>query len=144
MPPPDFKVLSAAEVAETKQKQFETDNPQLALWLRIKGRLLEDDGVSYFESDMKGAALPALKGRVIEAKPACRPKELLIAIEGSTAEVSLKLDKALNGKPQLPAELQWQGEAEAFTKSPFLVSARAEAGSVQGLTLTPCSVTPRK
>jgi hypothetical protein len=139
LPPPDFKILTATEIANIKQHDFETNNPQLALWQKIKARLLEDDGTQYFESDMKGAALPELKGMLLEAKPACRPRELIIAVSESTPEVTLKLDKPLAGKPQLHAELQWQGEPEAFTRSPFMLTVKTDA--VPGLAVEKC-ITP--
>ena len=39
MPPPDFKLASATEVAQEKEAQFEKSNPQLALWMKVKGQL---------------------------------------------------------------------------------------------------------
>jgi hypothetical protein len=138
LPPVDFKVLSAAEVATLKETQFEQENPQIALWIKIRTRLLEDDGAQYFESEMKEAALPRLKGTLLEARPACRPRELLVAVQQPRAEITLKLDKPLTGQPDLNASLQWEGQPTAFTKDPFMLTMNTDGSSLQGLTTNPC------
>jgi len=140
MPPPDFKIETAAEIAERKRAQFEQEHPQIATWMKIKARLLEQDGPQYFESDLKGAALPQLTGTLVEAKPACYPRELVIAINQPTAEVTLKLDRPLAGKPQLHTELQWAGEPQTFRKDPFMLTVKSD--SIEGLARDKCTVAP--
>lgn len=145
LPPADFRIMTAVEIADRKREQFEKDNPQLALWMKIKDVLSADGGEQYFDTQMKDTQVPMLKGVLIEAKPACRSKELLVAVplpdaqQPAQAEIRLKLDKPMAGKPELNAELQWEGVASAFTRQPFLLTMDAETGKIQGLKTTPCA-----
>ena len=143
LPPADFQLESGADVALKKQAEFEKSNPQLALWTKIRAALTAANGNDYFESELKNSAVPALAGMVVEAKPACRPKELRIAIkepnqDATDAQINLKLEKPLNGKPEVPADIQFEGVPSAFSSSPFLLTMDAEAGKITGLKLTPC------
>ena len=97
-------------------------------------------GEQYFEGTLKNAAVPKLKGTVVEGKPACRSKELLVALSDAThAEVSLKLDTALTGKPEAGVEVQWEGVPSAFTLDPFMLTMDTEKAKVENLTTTPCA-----
>ena len=91
--PADFKIKTAAEIAAEKEEDLKKTNPQLALWLNLKGQLLSPEGQTYFDSSMKGAAVPKLRGWIISAKPAVKSKELLVSMEGKdqAANVTLKL-----------------------------------------------------
>src|SRR5476649_2174118 len=115
LPPAGFKIKTDAETATEKEAEFEKTNPQLALWMKLKGALSDTGGEQYFAGTLKDMQVPKLKGTLVEAKPACRPKELLVALplpdaQGTPrAEITLKLDKALTGKPQASTEFQWQG-----------------------------------
>jgi tetratricopeptide (TPR) repeat protein len=143
-PPAGFTIRTASEIAADKEASFEQNNPQLALWMKIKGALVDTNGDQYFESQLKNSAVPQLKGTLVEGRPACRPKELLIAVGSQdTAEISLKLDKPLTGKPETGVELRWEGVPSAFTSSPFLLTMDTETAKVQGLKTTPCGA-PRK
>ena len=94
-PPDGFKIKSQIEIAHEKEQEFEKSNPQLALWMKIKGQLADANGEQYFEGQLKSADLPPLKGTLVEAKPACKSKELIVALsDASHAEVTLKLDAA--------------------------------------------------
>lgn len=150
LPPADFRIASAAQIADAKEAEFEKDHPQLALWMKIKAALLDTNGEQYFESQLKDAAVPQLIGTLVEARPACRPRELLVAVPelgaqepdvGArlTAEILLKLDQALDGKPELNASFEWEGVPSAFTKEPFLLTMDAEKSKLQGLNFTPCA-----
>jgi hypothetical protein len=150
LPPADFKIKTASEVAEEKEAQFDRTNPQLALWMKIKGALADTAGEQYFESQLKNSAVPALRGTLVAGKPACRPKELLVAVPlpdaeaPLKAEITVKLDKPLTGKPEPNTEFQWEGVPTAFTKDPFDLTMETETAKIQGLKTTPCAVTPRK
>jgi tetratricopeptide (TPR) repeat protein len=146
--PAGFHIKTATELAEEAQRKFEESNPQLAMWMKIKAALSDTDGAQYFESSLKGAAVPKLKGTLIDAKPACKSNTLLIAVplpdaQGApVAEIALKLDPPLTGKPALDTEVQWEGVPSAFTQSPFLLTMDTEKTSIDGLKLTPCTVAP--
>jgi hypothetical protein len=156
-PPADFKIKSSTEVDIEKQAAFQAQYPQLALWLGIKSQLTAANGDQYFEGQLKGAAVPKLKGVLMDAKPACRSKELLVAVpepdqQGTPQSViTLKLvndDKpdALSGKPDTGAtvEIQWEGVPSAFTKEPFMLTMDTEKASITGLNVTPCAPPVKK
>jgi hypothetical protein len=150
LPPAGFKIKSVTEIADEKQAEFEKSNPQLALWMRIKGALADTNGEQYFASNLQGTQVPQLRGVLVEARPSCRPKELLVAIplpdarQPIQAEVLLKLDKPLSGKPEANAEFHWIGAPTAFTKTPFLLTMDAEVDKLEGLKTSPCAVTKQK
>jgi len=147
LPPTDFKIPSKQEIADAaaadkakKEEEFRKNNPMLALWVRIKAALTAADGATYFENSMKGAGLPGgvdsvteFKGKLIEAKPALRPKELVLSIEdGKTPDVTLKLDAPLVGKMEPGAEIGFQGIATAYTASPYMVTFDVEKAKITG------------
>jgi hypothetical protein len=142
LPPAGLTIKTREEIADEKQAQLERTNPQLALWLRVKNQLTNADGEQYFESQMKGSAFPQLSGTLMEALPACRPNELLVAIPVPDSplhtELRLRLDKALTGNPERNAPLHWEGVPTAFTRDPFLLTMDVEKAKLQGLTVTPC------
>src|SRR4029077_8577714 len=145
MAPAGFKIKSATEIATEKEEEFKKTNPQLALWMGIKKQLADTGGEQYFERTLKNAALPKLKGTVEEGKPACRSKELLVALsDGTHPEVSLKLDTALTGKPEAGTEIQWEGVPSAFTKDPFMLTMDTEKAKIENLKTTPCGAAPVK
>jgi len=145
LPPDGFKIKTATEIANEKEAQFEQSNPQLALWMKIKAALSDTNGDDYFNNQLKGAAVPQLKGTLVDAKPACRSKELLIAVplpdaqQPLQAEITFKLDAPLTGKPELNAEIQFEGVPSVFTKDPFMLTVDGEKAKVEGLKTTPCT-----
>src|SRR5260370_33680798 len=69
LPPADLKIETASAIANRKQAEFEQSNPQLALWMRIKGALADTNGTTYFDNELKDTAVPAMKGTLFEGKP---------------------------------------------------------------------------
>lgn len=149
-PPPDFTLKSQAQLATDQQAQFAKDHPELALWQGIKAQLTGDNGAQYFDTQLKDAAVPKLKGVLVSAKPACKAKELLVAVPMPdatppyTAEIALKLDAPLTGKPPANAEFSWQGVPSAFTKTPFLLTMAVEKAKLADLTTEPCAAAPAR
>jgi hypothetical protein len=149
LPPADFTIRTATEIAESRRLKFEKDNPQLALWMKIKGALSDSNGEQYFAGELKDSAVPPLKGTLMEATPECRPKELLVAVplpplpdaqqQSAPIEIRLKLDKPLTGKPEVKTEFQWEGVPSAFTREPFLLTMDVETARLQDLKTTPCA-----
>jgi hypothetical protein len=150
-PPDDFSVKTASEIAEAAQKEFQTKNPQLAMWMGIMGELADTYGVLK-EHDMSGEnGAKLLKGTLLEAKPACRAKDLLVAIPmpnatgTPVAEIDLKLDAALTGKVETGGEIQFNGVPMAFSKEPFMLTMGSAKDKIDGLTITPCApAAPKK
>ncbi len=147
-PPAGFRIKSVTDIAQEKQAVFETEHPQTALWIRIKGQLADTNGDQYFQGQLKDAAVPQLRGTLVEAKPACHPKELLVAVplpdtsKPLMPEISLRLDKPLGGKPDADSEFRWEGVPTAFTKDPFLLTMETETAKIEGLTTAPCTSAP--
>jgi len=141
-PPADFKIKTAAEIAAEKEEDLKKTNPELALWLNVKGQLLSPDGQTYFDSSMKGAAVPKLKGWLVSAKPAVKSKELLVSMEGKdqAPNVTLKLvgsdgttPAPLTGKPEVGTEIEFEGIGDSFSKDPFMVTFGVEKAKITGL-----------
>ncbi len=146
MPAADFKIKTANEIAVEKEEEFKKSNPQLALWMGVKKQLTAADGAQYFESQMKGTAVPPLKGKVISAKPAVRSKEIVVGVaDPNTPEITLKLDTPLKGKPELGEEIEFEGVPSAFTPDPFMITFDVETAKIKGLTVkaAPAPVTKK-
>jgi hypothetical protein len=147
-PPAGFAIKSAIEIAQEKQDAFVKEHPELALWINIRTALAAASGEDYFASELKDAAVPPLKGVLLEATPACRPATLMVAVplpgapSQPAAEVALKLAKPIAGKPELGAEFRWEGVAVAFAKTPFLLTMETAAEKITGLEISPCTPPP--
>jgi hypothetical protein len=153
-PPAAFKIETASDIDARKEEEFKAKYPQLALWLGIKRQLSDTNGEQYFETSLKNAAVPKLKGTLMEGKPACRSKELLVAVpepnqQGTLlAVITLKLidaaDKpdALTGKPDTGVEIQWEGVPSGFTREPLMLTMDTEKAKIEGLKTTPCTPPP--
>lgn len=150
LPPADLKIETATAISNRKQAEFEQSNPQLALWLRIKGALADANGATYFDNELKDSAVPPMKGTLLEGKPACKSKELLVAIPlpdekgNPVAEITLQLDTPLTGKPEVGGTIQWTGVPKAFTKDPFMLTMETEKAKVENLKSSPCAAAPAK
>jgi hypothetical protein len=146
LPPDGFKIKTATEISEEKQAEFEKSNPQLALWMKIKGALADTNGEQYFAGQLKDSQVPQLRGTLVEAKPACRPKELIVAVplpgNSPTPEITLKLESPIAGKPELNQEFHWEGVPVSFSKDPFMLTMDTSKEKLQGLKTTPCAGAP--
>jgi hypothetical protein len=141
LPPEGFKVKSVAEIAQEKRAKFEQEHPEFALWTRVKDALAAENGTQYFESELKDAAVPQLRGTVVRATPECRPKELVIStLQSQEPEIALKLDKPVAGKLTGTPEIVWEGVPVAFQPAPFLLTMDAEVAKISGIETTPCTV----
>ncbi len=149
LPPDNFMIESSAAVALRKQKEFQEKYPQLALWMGIKSSLAGTGGPQYFEEQLKNSQVPKLKGMLVEGKPACRSKELLVSVpepnQQGTAQtvITLKLDEAMTGKPEA-GEIEWEGVPSAFTPDPFMLTMDTEKAKVEGVKTTPCAAPAHK
>jgi hypothetical protein len=144
LPPSGFTIASAAEIEQRRQADLESKNPELALWLKIKAALDAPNGATYFTAELKGAGVPRLKGLLIQARPECRPRELLVALSkpDAPAEVLLQLEGPLTGKPAVGSEIQFEGIPTSFTQEPFLLTMSAETAAIHGLHLSSCVAPP--
>ena len=126
-PSPDRKDKEAADAA--------AKNPELTLWKNLKAELTGANGATYFESSMKGALLPTLKGKVVSMTPALKPKTVVMALEdGTTPDATLKFETPLAGKVDVGTELSFEGVPESYTTSPFMVMFAVEKDKLHGWT----------
>ena len=123
LPPPDFKIKSSAEVQADKEEELRKTNPLLAVFMRIKEGLTGPEGTSFW-NEMKGKAMPELRGTVVSAKPAVKPKVVELAMSQSqTAEVTLtNPETSARCKLDPGAVINFKdAEAKDFTPTPFML-----------------------
>lgn len=147
IPPDDFKIKSKQEILAEQEKQLLETNPQLALWVRMKGALSASDGASYF-NNIKESLVPGgvevgetnkvkiekFKATVVSSTPAARPKELVVGISGpDMSEATLRFDKPLAAAVPAGTPIEFSGVAKEFTADPFMVVFAVEAEDVTGL-----------
>jgi hypothetical protein len=155
-PPAGFTIETAAAAANRKQKELADLQPQLSLWARIRAQLADANGQQYFDGQLKDldvagpAGARALKGIVVEGRPACRPKELLVAVpdpDGKPAtrtELALRLDSPMAGKAVTGDEIEWDGVPRLFTRDPFMVTMDVPRARISGLAVAPCDPPPAR
>ena len=139
-PPAGFTIKDVITLKAENEEKFKKENPGLALWMTLKQALTAPDGQQYFDTNMKGAEVPGgagglqtLKGKLISAKPALHPKELVLSIgDGTTPDVTLHIDAALPGKSDPGVEIEFSGVPSSFTKEPFNVTFDVEKKKVGG------------
>ncbi len=141
--PEGFKILSQDEILQAQEKELETSNPQLAVWVKMKRGLGAPDGASYFESSVKNAHIPGgievggqkivkLKGTVVSATPAARPKEVVVGIsQAEMSEATLRFATA-QGKIEPGTQIEFSGVPIEFTADPFMVVFEVEPADVLG------------
>ncbi len=149
MPPAGFKIETGTEIALRKEAEFKEKYPELALWMSIKGALSAPDGENYFKENMLGGVeIKNLKGQVMEASPECNPTTLKVGIpepdQKSTlvAEITLKLENPVKGKPAIGQPIKFDAVPAAFTKDPFMLTMDVDGDKIPELQVEAC--TPAK
>jgi tetratricopeptide (TPR) repeat protein len=141
-PPAGFAIKNANEIAQASaadEDKWNSEHPVEARWKTLKMALSAPDGSSYFDMGMKGAELPTLKGKVVKLEPAVKPKTVLVALEdgksdGTTADATLKFEMPLPGKVDVGTELTFEGLADSFTQSPFMLVFNVDKDKLHGWT----------
>jgi len=133
-PPPDFTIKSQQQKMIEQEEAMKSADPQKYLWFSVKRELIGENGPAYFEMGVKGSGLPKLKGKLVSAMPANKPKELTIAImDDSTPEIKLIVDKPFGGAPPPGTVLEFEmAVPETFTPEPFLVTATIDQEQITG------------
>lgn len=132
-PPEGWKITSGQEELAKKMDKIKEENPQLYLWIQIKEGLTGPGSADYW-NQLKGSAMPKLKGKVVSATPPARPKELIVGISNADMqEVKLLLDAPV-GKVEPGLEIEFtEAVAKEFAADPFMLTADAEVAKVTGL-----------
>jgi hypothetical protein len=122
LPPADLKIKSSAEIAAEKEEELRKSNPLLATFMAIKDGLTGAEGAKFWE-DMKGKAMPKLRGTVVSITPAAKPKILGLAMSQSTeAEILLTPETVIPRNLQTGTTIEFEGaEAVEFTARPFQI-----------------------
>ncbi|MBI3697178.1 MAG: hypothetical protein HY238_20375 [Acidobacteria bacterium] len=130
LPPADLKIKSSEEIRAEKEEELKKSNPKLATFMAIKDGLTGSDGANFW-NQMKGTAMPPLRGTVISAKPAVRPKVVELAMSQSTdVEITLTApESSARCKLDPGATIEFENaEAKEFTASPFML--KMEGGKI--------------
>lgn len=135
--PADLHIKSTADMTNEKNEREAKEaanNPQLTLFKNLKGQLTAADGETYFNGTLKGSAVPALKGKVVSATPAARPKTIVVAItDATTPEVTLNVTPPVAAAVPAGTEIQFEGVPSAFSKEPFNLTFDVERAKISGL-----------
>jgi hypothetical protein len=133
-PPSDFKIESAASVANRKRMdELERSNPELAAWLRMKQKLESPEGDKYFTESVRINPLPKLKGILIRSSPPKKPMELVLALSDDISEeVLLKLSTPLPNEAERGTRLSFEGTAESFTQKPLKLIVNGTREKLEG------------
>jgi tetratricopeptide (TPR) repeat protein len=140
-PPASFTIKNANEIAQASaanEEDYNNKHPSEALWANLKMALTAPDGANYFMM-MKGSEVPTLKGKVIKLEPAIKPKTILLAMEDksnntTTADATLKFEMPLAGKVEEGTELTFEGVADSYTASPFMLVFEVDKDKLHGWT----------
>jgi len=155
----ELKAKAAGEVfpevpfiIKTKQQEdieqleeLKKTNPQLAIWVQMKQELSGPGGAAYSEQ-LKGAALPKFKGKVVSHEPAMNPKKIVVGISDASApEITLEIDEKgfLPGKVDPGTELEFEGVGKEFTADPFNLTVTVEKEKITGWTGKAAPVTKK-
>jgi tetratricopeptide (TPR) repeat protein len=144
-PPGDFKIESIADIEKARLAKEEAEakaNPMLALWKTLKDAVTAANGQEYFDSNVKGAALPGgangvteFKAKVVSMEPAARPKTVLVSIAdptGKVADAMLKFETPLATKADPGTDISFSGIADSFTKDPFTIAFVVDKKDLKG------------
>lgn len=110
-------------------------DPQTVLWMQIKKQLTRSEGERYFEANLKGSALPLLKGTVVSALINPGVSRLVLKMPGSEGpDVTLIV---YNGSAKLAAtpgtNIGFYGKGEAFSTKPFMLTLDVAVENLQGI-----------
>jgi hypothetical protein len=129
LPPADFSIKSTADLQrEQAEAEAAADaaDPVFATWKTIKAGLTGDGDAAYFDANVKTAELPPdgkkFKGKIVSMKPATSPKTLVMAYKDPAGDITLVLETPLRGKMDIGSELEFEGQATAYTKAPFMLT----------------------
>jgi hypothetical protein len=143
IPPAGFHIDSKDELLAKQEEELTKTNPQLALWVKIKGELSGPNAQQYFVSSLKGAAVPPpegingvkkFKGSVVGTSPEKKPTAIIVGISSKEmSEVTLKFEKPLAAVPEKGTELEFSGAPSAFDADSKMLTFDVDPADVTGL-----------
>lgn len=138
-PPTDFAIKTKQQEDMEGLEELKKTNPQLAMWVQMKQELQGPGSAAYVEQ-IKDAALPKFKGKVVSMDPAVNPKKIVVGISDASApEITLEIaDKGfLPGSVEPGTELEFEGVGKTFTADPFNLTVEVEKEKITGWTGKP-------
>ncbi len=133
--PAGFAIKTKQQEDIEQLEELKKSNPQLALWVQLKQELTGANAVTNFESNLKGAALPKLKGILVSSEPAVNPKKIVVGIsDASTPEITIELEggAAFRGKADPGTEIEFEGIGKEFSSDPFNLTVEVEKEKLTG------------
>lgn len=144
--PPEGFVIKTKQQEDMEQlEDLKKTNPQLAMWVQMKQELAGPGSAAYFEQ-IKGAALPKLKGKVVSLDPPVNPKKIVVGISDASApEITIEIDEKgfLPGSVEPGTELEFEGVGKEFSADPFNLTITAEKEKIVGWTGKPVAATKK-
>jgi hypothetical protein len=130
LPPAEFKIASVKDIAEAKLKQEEEAakaDPMGAMWKNLHTELSGPNGTQYFESGLKDAAVPRLRGTVVSHTS----KSIVLALsDKTTPQVTLELETPITGKAEPGTVIEFEGVGKTFTREPFMLTMDTERAKI--------------
>ena len=112
-------------------------DPQTALWRALKKQLSGSKGEQYFEANVKGTALPPLKGTLMSALINEGVSRAVLKMPGSEEpDVTLVVHNGsakLKDKPTPGINIEFAGVAGMFSTDPFMLTFDVDIGNLRGL-----------
>ncbi len=129
-------ILAAATLSLSGFAQTQ-EGPQRALWMAIRKQLIAPGGDEYFNSNLKGSMLPALKGELISGLFNDGVSKIVLGLtDPKIPEVTLILHNGLTrvkGEPKPGTEIEFHGVGMDFTKHPFMLTFDVAITGIKGL-----------
>jgi hypothetical protein len=133
--PAGFAIKTKQQEDIEQLEELKKTNPQLALWVQLKQELTGANAATNFESNLKGAALPKLKGKLVSMEPAVNPKKIVVGIsDASTPEITIELEGGtpFRGKADPGTEIEFEGIGKEFSADPFNLTVEVEKEKITG------------
>lgn len=136
VPPPDFKIGSAAAKANQEAKGQEdrmNQHPDYKLWVTIKTNLTAPDGQNFFNNTVKDAEIPgtavpgvtSFSGTVISVDPPDKPTTITLGVDDpKVPDATLTFSEPINPvTPIKPGDtLTFSGVAASYTPTPYMLT----------------------
>jgi|SRR5579863_679275 len=135
-PPPDFKISTLdGDPAPGADDPFDKANPDIALWRRVRGAVLVNDGGASYFAMVRGELFPPgnpgsfamFRGTVV-ARPSAR--ELLVNVDSPEGDALLQFDPPIQTKMSPGDKVEFRGVIESYSKSPYVLTLRAKASDL--------------
>jgi hypothetical protein len=124
-------IFSLSAFAQTQE------GPQRAMWVPIKKQLLAPGGDEYFDSNLKGTALPELNGTLISGLFNDGVSKIVLGLtDPKIPDVTLILHNGVTrvkGEPKPGTKIEFYGVGIDFTKDPFMLTFDVSITGIKGL-----------